>query len=209
MKKKNTGLLEPDKFYHVYNRGINGETIFKSEKHYFSFLEKYAFHIEPIANTYAYCLLSNHFHLLIKTKSENEIRENAQIQYPGKEIESVPHFMSKQFSHLFNGYSQLVNNGTQRTGSLFETPFRRIEVKADAYFSQLVWYIHHNPQKHGFVSDFRDYPYSSYHSHLHQKTTKLKRDEVLAWFGNTNEYIKYHDIQADDRNIRDLIIEFS
>ena len=208
MKKKNTELLEPDSFYHVYNRGINGETVFRSVKHYSLFLEKYAYHIEPIACTYAYCLLGNHFHLLIKTRTESEIRSNAEIQYSGKEIESIPHFISKQFSHLFNGYSQLINKGSDRTGSLFETPFRRIEVKSDAYFSQLVWYIHHNPQKHGFVTDFRDYPHSSYHSHLHQKATKLKREEVLAWFGDASEYIKYHAIQTGEEGIGNLVIEF-
>ena len=208
MKKKHTELLEPDTFYHIYNRGINGETVFKSEKHYSMFLEKYAYHITPIASTYSYCLLGNHFHFLIKTRTENEIKANGQIQYPEKEIKSLSHFISKQFSHLFNGYSQLINNGSDRTGNLFETPFRRIEVKSDAYFSQLVWYIHHNPQKHGFIKDFRDYPHSSYHSHLHQKATKLQRTEVLAWFGDTNEYIKYHSIQTGDDNIQDLIIEF-
>ena len=208
MKKKHTELLLPDTFYHVYNRGINGETVFKSEKHYGLFLEKYAYHIEPIASTFAYCLLGNHFHFLLKTRTENEILINAQIQYPGKEIDSLPHFISKQFSHLFNGYSQAINKGSSRTGNLFETPFRRIEVKHDVYFSQLVWYIHHNPQRHRFVKDFRDYPHSSYQSHLHKKATKLQRNEVLHLFGDANEYINYHNIQRDEVQIWDLMIEF-
>lgn len=208
MKKKNTELLKTDTFYHVYNRGVNGESIFKIETHYQLFLQKYAFYIEPIASTYAYCLLSNHFHLLIKTKSEEEIQLNAQIQYPNKKIDSISHFMSKQFSHLFNSYSQNINQQSNRTGNLLETPFRRIEITNNAYFSQLIWYIHQNPQKHGFVNDFREYPHSSYHSHLQEKSTKLKREEVLNWFGDVNEYKKYHNVQSDEKNIRELIIEF-
>ena len=82
--KSNTELLLPDTFYHVYNRGINGEDIFKLEKHYTLFLNKYIECIEPIANTYAYCLLRNHFHLLIKVKSESEILTAAEMKYPGK-----------------------------------------------------------------------------------------------------------------------------
>jgi hypothetical protein len=57
--KKNIELLEPDRIYHIYNRGINGENIFKEERNYRYFLEKYAKYIEPIADTFAYCLLKN------------------------------------------------------------------------------------------------------------------------------------------------------
>jgi putative transposase len=71
--KKNVELLEPDHIYHIYNRGINGENIFKEERNYRYFLEKYAKYIEPIADTFAYCLLKNHFHIAIRTKSEAEI----------------------------------------------------------------------------------------------------------------------------------------
>ena len=71
--KKNVELLEPDRIYHIYNRGINGENIFKEERNYRYFLEKYAKYIEPIADTFAYCLLRNHFHIAIRTKSEAEL----------------------------------------------------------------------------------------------------------------------------------------
>ena len=71
--KLNIEPLQPDSFYHIYNRGINGENIFKQERNYSYFLKKYALYIEPVAETYAYCLLKNHFHLLIRTRSEEEI----------------------------------------------------------------------------------------------------------------------------------------
>lgn len=71
--KKNTDPLEPGTFYHIYNRGINGTSIFFEHKNYKFFLEKYAKHITHVADTYAYCLLKNHFHFLIKTKSEEDI----------------------------------------------------------------------------------------------------------------------------------------
>ncbi len=65
-------------------------------------------------------------------------------------------------------------------------------VNSDSYFTELIYYIHHNPQRHGFVKDFRDYPHSSYHTLLHTAPTILKRNEVLNWFGGKNEFEKFH-----------------
>jgi putative transposase len=208
--KLNIEPLQPDSFYHIYNRGVGGENIFKQERNYLYFLKKYALYIEPVAETYAYCLLKNHFHLLIRTRSEEEILKAKVIQKEsfglgislsedlpkeltkkGEEKPSSWH-LSNSFASLFKSYAQAINVAHKRTGRLFEEPFRRILVDNDAYFTELIYYIHHNAQKHGFVKDFRDYPHSSYHSHLHTALTKLKRDEVLQWFGNRNEFEKYH-----------------
>ena len=60
--------LEPNCLYHVFNRGINGEYLFREERNYEHFLRLYALHIEPIAQTFANCLLRNHFHIAIRVK---------------------------------------------------------------------------------------------------------------------------------------------
>lgn len=60
--------LEPGRFYHVYTRGNNRENLFFEEKNYDYFLQLYKKYISPFADTYAYCLLRNHFHFLIKVK---------------------------------------------------------------------------------------------------------------------------------------------
>ena len=78
----------------------------------------------------------------------------------------------------------------------------------DFYFSRAILYIHANPQKHGFIKDYRDYPYSSYWSHLSKKNTKLKREEVLEWFGNEEEYVKFHKFTNFMDMKDDFIIEF-
>lgn len=143
--KKNTNALKPDTYYHIYNRGINGEPIFKEERNYAYFLSLYAKHIESVADTYAYCLLSNHFHLLVKTKNADEILLNRKQEADNSEPvvlnKSASFNISNQFAKLFNSYTQALNKSENRTGSLFESPFRRIEVTSDAYFSQLVCYI--------------------------------------------------------------------
>jgi putative transposase len=210
--KKNIEALLPDTFYHIYNRGINGEQIFKKEDNYNYFLEKYAKYVEPVATTFAYVLMGNHFHFLIKTKSESDIRafyDNRKISETqfsnalnadsvsnavcvksvGKSIESI---ISEQFSHLFNSFAQSINKQEQRTGGLFERPFRRIPINNESYLALLVYYIHFNPEKHQFIADFRDYPNSSYHSFISTMPTKLPRKEVFDWFGGFDNFMEYH-----------------
>ena len=205
--KKNIKPLDPGTFYHVYNRGNNGQNIFFEKRNYALFLQKYAKYVSPVADTYAYCLLGNHFHILIRTKSEKEITLFKGDRVLNPVSLEAGKIVSLQFSHLFNSYTQTINKTYNRTGSLFERPFRRILVTSDAYFSQLVYYIHFNPQKHGFVDGFEDWEYSSYHSHLENKPTKLNRDEVIKWFGGKSEYQKFHDSFQDVRIINPLIIE--
>ena len=64
--------LEEGQFYHIYNRGINGENLFKEERNYAYFLQQYAKYLEPVVQTFAYCLLPNHFHLLVRVKTLEE-----------------------------------------------------------------------------------------------------------------------------------------
>ena len=72
METRKTPLL-PGTFYHIYNRGINGQNIFFEDRNYAFFLKKMAQYLCPVLEVYAYTLLKNHFHLLIKTKNEKEI----------------------------------------------------------------------------------------------------------------------------------------
>ena len=99
---------------------------------------------------------------------------------------------SQQFGNLFNAYAKAINKAYQRTGSLFQSPFGRVPVASDAHWIRLITYIHQNPQKHRFVDDFGDWPYSSYHAFLSQAATRLKRDEVLAWFGGPAAFQVLH-----------------
>ncbi len=204
---KNVIPLHPETYYHIYNRGINGETIFKHDRNYSYFLLKYDKYISPIADTYAYCFLKNDFHFLIRMKSEDEIFASlkpVRILNPDRAISKI---VSSQFSHFFNGYSQAINKENDRTGKLLELPFRRIAVTNDAYFSALVYYIHSNPQKHRLIDDFREWPHSSYQSHLVDRPTKLSRDEVLEWFGNRKAYLDFHSSFQDIRGIHPLLFD--
>ncbi|HLV24036.1 MAG TPA: hypothetical protein VKY36_04590, partial [Moheibacter sp.] len=68
--------LEKGSFYHIFNRGNNKEDLFPDENGYAHFLKLISKHIIPIADVYAYCLLKNHFHLLIQIKEDIELKED-------------------------------------------------------------------------------------------------------------------------------------
>ncbi|MBL7813526.1 MAG: transposase [Saprospiraceae bacterium] len=186
--KTNTNFMQPEYYYHIYNRGINGETLFKQERNFDYFLQQYAKYIEPIATTYAYVLMGNHFHFLIRIKEEKTIRQNLSAQ-DDKRTEWI---VSNQFAKLFNSYAQAINKQEKRTGALFEEAFRRKPVGTEGYAAQVVYYIHHNPQKHKFVTDFKTYPHSSYPAFVRQGQTRIPREEVFDWFGGRAFFLAYH-----------------
>ena len=175
--------LEYGQYYHIYNRGNNSENIFIEERNYPYFLSLYVKYIEPIADTFAYALLRNHFHLLVRIKDVVDLAG----------FENLPGLNpTQQFSNFFNSYAKSINKAYGRTGSLFQKRFGRVPVTSDAHFMALVRYIHFNPQKHGFVSDFWEYLYSSYQAMLSDKATRLKRDVVLEWFGDRAAFVEFH-----------------
>ncbi len=168
--------LEYEDYYHIYNRGNNSEIIFREESNYFYFLKLLKKYIVPVADVFAYCLLSNHFHILIRVKEECKVTLSVE----------------KSFSNLFNAYAKAFNKRFGRTGKLFEERFKRKKVEDESYITELIYYIHSNPQKHGILEDFRIYPYSSYNLILSNKPTSLKREEVINWFGGSFFYEEYH-----------------
>ncbi len=153
--------LEYDNYYHIYNKGINGTILFRETGNYEHFLRLYDEYISTVADTFAWVLMGNHFHLLVKIKNEEEIdfikptEKNKSIEYQQKKQYNP----SKQFSHLFNAYSKAYNKKYKRTGGLFETPFRRIKITDERYFKQLVRRIDWSLQ---FCNRLGLYLYSQY-----------------------------------------------
>lgn len=200
MKPRNFRIkIEPDKFYHIWNRGNNRDNLFYKQKNYEYFLRLYDEHMDSVVETYAFCLLPNHFHLLIRTKMFHQFGETSKKQ------RSNP--VSIAFQQLFTAYSKAINIQERRTGSLFQKPFKRLEVNHPKYFAALVHYIHTNPQKHGIIDDFRQYPWCSYERIIKSRPSKLMKDEVVNWFSNKENYLEYHSNNVDLEIIKHLIIE--
>ena len=196
--KYTTSPLIPGVFFHIYNRGNNRENLFIESRNYAYFLRLYTRHIEPVADTYAYCLLKNHFHLLVRIKTEAEVSSTG----------DRPIVPVRGFSNLFNAYTKAINKTYGRTGSLFEERFKRIPVQDDRYLRRLIFYIHYNPQKHGLVDNFRDWPWSSYPALAGRGKTRLKRKAVLALFDGLRGFIEFHqglpDLTPDLTGLEDL-----
>ena len=180
--------MQESTFYHIYNHANGDENLFREEDNYRFFLEKWSKHIEPIADTYAYCLMPNHIHFLVRVKEAEELSRVANLTG----FENLSGFVSKQFSNLFNSYAKAFNKKYDRMGSLFNRPFKRKEITSDSYLTNIIFYIHHNPIHHGFTSSIDDWPHSSYHAIVGDKLTKIKRKEVREWFGNKQELKNFH-----------------
>jgi putative transposase len=200
--------LEEGKYYHIYNRGNNRENLFFNKDNYDYFLKKYDKYLSNYLDTYAYCLLPNHFHLLVCVKPYScfSIKEDFPTLEFAK-IESFGKLISERFRRFFMSYAKSIAVQNKRTGSLFQKNFKRREVKDDAYFSQMIYYIHRNPLKHKIFKDFENYPHSSYQTILSDKPSKIKRNEVLDWFGNKEAFIDFHKTDHDLGGIEDLLIE--
>ena len=185
-------LIEPlihGKYYHIYNRGINSDTLFKEKRNYEYFLRLYDNHVEPIAETFAWCLMKNHFHLLIRIKNTDEINLNKKIE------------PSQSFSNLFNAYTKAYNKSYNRHGPMFERPFKRKMISNEAYFQNLIAYIHNNPVHHAICEHPLNYPWSSYITCVSEKKTKLKRTEVIAFFNDLENFKYVHQQKINDLSI--------
>ena len=178
--------LENGKYYHIYNRGINSGILFKENSNYEYFLKLYDLHVDPMAETYAWCLIKNHFHFLIRIKDMEAIKTENKIQ------------PSQSFSNLFNAYTKAFNKKYNRHGALFERPFRRKRIEDENYFQNLIAYIHNNPVHHNICEHPLNYPWSSYIICLSDKPTKLKRKEVIEIFNDIENFKYIHQLKSND-----------
>lgn len=133
-------------YYHIVNRGINRQAIFRKKADYLRFLEK-LFDSKKRFDwiIYSYSLLPNHFHLQVKTRKDP---------------------LAKILSSLLTSHSVYFNRKYKRTGAVFQNRFKSIIIQKEPYHLQLSKYIHLNPVKCKLAVNPVDYPYSSYSEYL-------------------------------------------
>lgn len=202
-------MFEAECVYHIYNRANGSENLFREEKNYDYFLERYVEFADRVAETYAYCLMPNHFHMMVRVRSEEEVYLNLGSETSQK-FETFGKLISRQFGSFFSAYTQAFNKVYQRKGSLFWPNMKKKKVENDDYFTQLILYIHNNPVKHGFVKDVYDWPHSSIHQlaglQLSKNPKLLGNSEekaVIDWFGGIEEFKKAHEDIGDLRSVFD------
>jgi putative transposase len=178
----NTEGFECGYVYHIYTHANGKDLIFREEENYKYFLDKLLKYIFPVSEIYAYCLMPNHFHLLIRFKDLDQISNENEHKY-----------LMRQFSNLLNSYAKAFNKRYDRRGALFLDFLKRKRVNDEKYLLKLLHYIHNNPVNHGFVECAEDWKYSSYNSYINlSKVSKLDREEILKYFDTMANFINYH-----------------
>lgn len=178
----NTESFEYGYVYHIYTHANGKDLIFREDENYKYFLSKLLKYIIPIAEIYGYCLMPNHFHLLMRFKNSDQVSNEDEHKY-----------LMRQFSNLLNGYAKAYNKKYKRKGSLFLDFLKRKRVDDERYLIKLLHYIHNNPVNHGFVEGINDWKYSSYHSYIRlAKESKIERKEMMQYFDTIKDFVEYH-----------------
>ncbi len=181
-------------FYHVFNRGVEKRTTFIDKRDYNRFIENLEYyrtrdqHVRfsfrgrivlnktissdvLLAEVVAYCLMPNHFHLLLKQVSDNGITK----------------FLGK----LSNSYTKYFNTRHKRVGPLFQGSFKAVRIESDEQLVHVCRYIHLNPLIDYLVSNIRDYDYSSYLEYLGIKKGFCHKNYIMDGFSSLEAYEKF------------------
>ena len=198
-------VLANDEIYHVVNRGVNYQNIYEHKRDYKRALISIKFYqydrlplslshflnlnkdeqqeifksikkkSKKMVDIFAYCLMPNHFHLLVKQKIDNGI--------------------SKYLSNFQNSYTKYFNLSKKRTGHLFQGQFKAVRIEIEEQFIHVARYIHLNPFTSYIVKDFEDlkkYPWSSLPEYLNISNYDIcEKKELLAHFDTLKEFKKH------------------
>ena len=199
--------FEEEKFLHIICKSVGGVRLFRNDEHRLYFLNKYSQYTNGYLDTYSYILLDNHVHLLVKCKSLSSLISFLK-EKPKKELKSHQQkFLLNeiefktacelQLKDFFIAYAMAFNKSVKRAGGLFAKPFKRIEIKDDSHLINAIIYIHTNVVKHQITKNFKNYKWSSFSTIISDKSTLLKRKEILELFNGKEEFIKVHTENVD------------
>jgi len=160
-------------YYHFYNRGANRESIFCEEDNYWFVLRKVKrYSREYTLTAVAYCLMPNHYHFLVRQDGEQ------------------PAGLLPQ--RVFNSYTKAYNKRYDRSGTLFEGPYKVIHIADDTHLLHLCRYIHANPVKDGLVDELTQWPYSNYPEWVELRPgTLVDRAFVREYFSSPTDYHEF------------------
>jgi putative transposase len=157
-------------YIHYYNRGVNKDIIFFAPENYVFLLAKMSEYIKDYqVELVAYCLMPNHYHILLK--HENPVEGSSLIQ------------------RIFNSYTQAINKKYSRIGTLFQGNVKKRIIEDDDYLTQTIKYIHLNPVKAGLCQKPENWEFSDYQEWIGLKETSRsiasERDNI---FGSASGY---------------------
>ncbi len=180
-------IFHAGSIYHLYNKSNNKRLLFHSHRNYIFFLEKIKRFISPHCDILAYCLMPNHFHLLIHTdeRCEKPAHGNCII---------TKNVMSEGVRLLLSSYSKAINKQEGKSGNLFQQKTKAKPVVPEysimgkvneshcGYDQECFNYIHQNPVKAGIVMNACDWKYSSYNYYFENQSDTLCNIKLGAKF---------------------------
>jgi putative transposase len=178
-------ILQTGNYYHVYNRGNNRQLIFFERDNYIYFLRQLRNHlIENGVDLIAYCLMPNHYHLLVYLKTDR---------------------FSQLMQSFTLSYVKAINKRYQRVGSLFQGRFEAIHVNREEYLLHLTRYIHLNPVRANIVEKAENWEFSSYQEYVDMRRRSLSKiDEVRSHFNSADDYRYFLEDLTSERLIQHL-----
>lgn len=190
-------VFENQNVYHVYNRGVAKQPIFSDHLDYQHLLTTFGYYLEknplcrlshldekqmnlvlktvskdPLIEILAYCLMPNHFHLLIKQIADHGVTDFMRLS--------------------LNSYTKYFNTRNKRVGPIFQGVFRALKVDSNEQLLHLGRYIYLNPYVSGISDSIEDYPWSSFHLTCQNKVTRICNPKTInTIIGSTNRFEEF------------------
>ncbi|MEP7237825.1 MAG: hypothetical protein ABI685_08175 [Ferruginibacter sp.] len=161
-----------NEFYHIYNRGNNKQLIFFNDNNYIFFLNKIREELSACADIVCYCLMPNHFHIIIHANEKTVLERKS---FGGKPMQEFAY----RVGILLSSYSQAINKQNNTTGSLFQQKTKakilteEVPGKKQNYLESCFFYIHNNPLEAGIVDNLDEWLYSSWLDYIGKRKGTL------------------------------------
>ncbi|WP_420641358.1 transposase [Candidatus Leptofilum sp.] len=179
----------PGHYYHIYNRGVNRQAIFFAKHNWGFFIQRLReYFMDETAVIIAYCLMPNHFHLLVRVLCED--------------------FGRSVMQPFGTSYTKAINREQYRVGSLFQGRYKGKRVDKEGYLLHLSRYIHRNPVEAKLVKHPTDWHFSSYRDYVGLREGTLpKPNIILSQFSSIAEYAEYVEAGDDNQDIKHLLFD--
>ena len=185
MVRQKTPILS-DHYYHIYNRGNQREDIFLERENYIYFLKKFRQYFNGITDVLCYCLMPNHFHLLLKPLNDE---------------------FSRKMQNFTISYVKSINKRYNRVGHLFQANFKAKLIEDNNVLLHLSRYIHLNPVFGKLVSTPENWEFSSYREYIKQRNGTFPQSEfVLSQFRDHLDYKEF--VESYQREHLGIIKEY-
>ena len=207
----------PGERYHLYSHANGFEKLYYEPENYRYFLRLLRDRLEPSLEMLAYCLLTNHFHLVVEVRAADVLetaikgwrrrKTGEPFHFPDRvpAADRYHYFVHRQFTNILGGYTQAINKRFGRRGSLFQQNTKGKHIDSGRYLRSVLRYVHLNAVHHNIVADPVDYPYSSFLGFLGDADVlTIPQQRIIDWFGGREAFFAAHKPRRQRVFVRDL-----